>query len=147
MDIRLVVQFIVLLALLIAAVDDLITRSVHIIYLSGFFAGAVILQIVNPVVQFSAAVIGVLFALSLYFLGVLCGSILGTGDIWVIALCGAYLGITDSMVLFFRAVLLAGGWGLLLITKELIAHGGVSRKMTLPFVPFMFVSYLSMVIF
>ena len=139
------IQGILFLALCIAAVDDLLNRSVHLSYIAAFFVGAVISQILCPRISLSSAILGVLFSAALYLINILCGKAMGEGDVFVLALCGAYLGIMDSIILFYRAIMIAGGYGLWLITRDYIKHGKARKKMTLPFVPCLLLSYVSMV--
>ncbi|MCR4956809.1 MAG: prepilin peptidase [Lachnospiraceae bacterium] len=146
MEMEQLMHFLLFIVLCIAAIDDLCTRHVHLVYIVGFFFGAIMEQILFPVMEWKVFVAGILFGVAIYVLSYIWKGVLGSGDAWMIALCGAYLGITQTMVLFFRAVLVAAVWGLGILCKHNIFGKYKKKTVELPFVPFMLCSYISLLV-
>ncbi len=81
--------------------------------------------------------------LSVLLLGSVLGAValaskqaVGAGDAWVVAALGGYLGLLQTItVLFYGLVLCAAAGGILLVCKK------GTRKMQIPFLPFLFLGY------
>lgn len=82
-----------------------------------------------------AAVGGVLMLLSFWT-----GQI-GMGDALILAVSGIYLGFWDNAKLFLQGLLLCGIWSLLLLLFK-----RKKRKDEIAFAPFLFLSYLEMML-
>ena len=141
-----VAEVFLLLVLIIAAVDDMGTRQVHLFYVGGFFLGAVLIQILSPGLSWPSFLGGIGFGIALYISCTINKTVMGSGDACILCLCGAYLGLGDTMVLFFRAVMIAGTWGIMMILKSYLTMGKVHGRMELPFVPFLLCAYLSILV-
>lgn len=138
-----VMEGLLLLVLIIAAVEDLGSRQIHLIYVWGFFLGAWVTQILSPTLSWSSFLGGIGFGIALYISCLMNKSLMGSGDACILSLCGAYLGLGETMVVFFRAVMAAGMWGLLMILKYYLMKGAFRKRMELPFVPFLLCAYLT----
>lgn len=141
-----ILEGLLLLVLIIAAIDDLRTRQIHLFYVGGFFVGAVLAQILSPTLSWLSFLGGIGFGVALYISCALNKNMMGSGDACILSLCGAYLGFGDTMVLFFRAVMAAGLCGIVLLLKYCLGLGRVCRKMELPFVPFLLCAYLTILL-
>lgn len=84
---------------------------------------------------------GVLSGAGIVLLGRLTGGKIGMGDGIVLMLTGLYLGAADNLLLMCISFLLAGLWGMFLLTLDC-----GQRNRRIPFVPFLFVGYLLMII-
>ena len=86
--------------------------------------------------------VGGLFMGSLFFLISKCSKeAIGYGDSWLILLLGIYLGYLHAFEVLFGASLLAG-----VVSVFFLWKCGWKKKATLPFVPFLTLSYLGAMI-
>lgn len=141
-----VTEGLLLVVLIVAAVDDIRTRQIHLVYVWGFFLGAVLAQVLSPALSWPSFLCGIGFGVALYISCILNSNIMGSGDACILSLCGAYLGLGDTMVVFFRAIMAAGLWGIVCIFRYYLVTGKPHRNMELPFVPFLLCAYLTILI-
>lgn len=143
MKLKYVMEIVLLLVLIIAALDDFLTRSIHIIYIGAFFAGACCLQLISPQVGYQSIVLGVLLGVAIYIISYLGGGVIGSGDAYVLSMCGAFLGIAGNIQLFVRAIMLAGIYGGVVIIKDYLSAGRIEVRQRIPFVPFILSAYIT----
>lgn len=141
-----ILEGLLLLVLIIAAVDDMRTRQIHLVYVGGFFLGAILAQILSPTLSWVSFLGGIGFGAALYISCSGNKSMMGSGDACIVSLCGAYLGMGDTLVLFFRAVMAAGFCGIVMLLKYSLVLGKRCGRMELPFVPFLLGAYLTILI-
>lgn len=144
MNVEVVMKMLLLLVLGVAAIDDLITRSIHLIYVAAFLAGALLLQVVSPQLEWRSMILGMLLGVAVYIFSYIGDGVIGSGDAYVLAMCGAYLGISSNVELLARSIMLAGVYGLIMIIKNFWWYGRGTSGERIPFVPFILTAYISM---
>lgn len=141
-----IMEVLLLLVLIIASVDDIRTRQIHLIYVWGFLLGALAAQILSPTLTWASFLGGIGFGVALYISCSLDKRIMGSGDAWILSLCGAYLGLGETLMVFCRAIMAAGLWGIVMLLKYYLVSGKPRRRLELPFVPFLLCGYLTVFI-
>lgn len=129
--------YVLLGALGVHSVEDIRRRKITV-NVSLFFAMvAILLHLVFQNETIYQMLLGMLPGIAVLLLSVLTGGKIGMGDGVVMMLAGLYLGFYQALLLLFLAFFLAGifGWYLLTVCRW-------NRNKRLPFVPFLFVSYL-----
>lgn len=87
-------------------------------------------------------VIGILIGILLLLAGRFCGGCIGMADGIVTAVIGGMIGYHDTLLLLMNGILAAAVFSILLIV---IKKAG--RKTTIPFIPFMLLGYITILIF
>lgn len=127
--------------LLWSAWIDARTKEVSIRLLLLFGLLGVIFYVIGRPVSIQEELLGI--AVGIVILGVcrLTGGKVGEGDGWLIIVTGIYLGLHRNIELLAGGLLLAAMWAVVLIV---IKKAGKDREM--PFIPFLFLSYLGMAV-
>lgn len=127
--------------LLTCGVQDIIKKKVYLwILAAGGLITATCIPFCNDVSllsRISGAAVGVCVILLSYITG---GKI-GLGDGIILCITGLGLGFWGNMELFCLALTLAAGLSIILLALR-----KANRKMSIPFIPFMFTGYLIMIL-
>ena len=86
-------------------------------------------------------VIGILIGILLLLAGRFCGGCIGTADGIMTAVIGGMIGYQDTLLLLMNGILAAAVFSILLIV---IKKAG--RRTTIPFIPFMLLGYIMVLI-
>lgn len=86
-------------------------------------------------------VTGVLIGMLLLLIGRFCGGCIGTADGIMTAIIGGIIGYQDTLLLLMNAILAAAVFSILLIVIKKARRGTV-----IPFIPFMLLGYLTILI-
>lgn len=134
-------SYILLGTLGVHSMEDVRDRkiTVTVTLFSGILG--VLLHLFFPQRSIFEMLAGVLSGAGIVLFGRLTGGKIGMGDGIVLMLTGLYLGAADNLLLMCISFLLAGVWGIFLLVP-----GCGQRNRRIPFVPFLFVGYLLMII-
>lgn len=135
-------QKIVLLGLLsLCTWEDIRRKELTVAYILLFGIGGMILHLLHPVCSIYSLLWGILLGVSLMLVSWFTRGSIGMGDGILLVVTGVYLGGTDNLVLLITGLLLAAFWSLgLLVCKK------KRGKEEIAFVPFLLVSYITMLI-
>ena len=137
----LIMKIVLGLFLLICTVIDLKTKSVKIALLISFAAaGAVFYCVVRPVSiydEIAGIIVGGVFVI-IWFVT---GGKLGLGDALLMIVTGIYLGGRKNVVLIMGAMFMAA-----IYSAFILIFRKADRKKEIAFIPFMFMSFMGMVI-
>lgn len=86
-------------------------------------------------------VTGILIGMLLLLIGRFCGGCIGTADGIMTAIIGGIIGYQDTLLLLMNAILAAAVFSILLIVIKKARRGTV-----IPFIPFMLLGYLTILI-
>lgn len=86
-------------------------------------------------------VTGIMIGIMLLLIGRFCGGCIGTADGIMTAIIGGIIGYQDTLLLLMNAILAAAVFSILLIVIKKAKRGTV-----IPFIPFMLLGYLSILI-
>ena len=132
-------SYVLLGALGVHSIEDIRQRKITITISLFFAMVGIFLHLMFQNQSIYQMLFGLLPGIAILALSSLTGGKIGMGDGVVIMLTGFYLGFYKNLMLLFLAFLLAGILGLYL----LVVHRW-SREGRMPFVPFLFASYLVM---
>ncbi len=134
-------QYLTAMILLICAVTDIRKQKIYIgIVMFGAIVGLILL-IWQQDRGWQEPLSGVLVGLLLLLTGRCTRQSIGYGDGWLMVMTGIYLGGWQNLELLFWALLLAAVWSVILLVCR-----KATRKTRLPFVPFLFLSYLGVML-
>lgn len=126
----------------ITAFDDIRTRQVRTVELIIFAMIGVIINLINKKLSTSSLIAAVALGLFFVLISFLTKGKLGIGDALIIAVSGLYLGFINTVVLVWLSSLFAAVYGLFVLRKC-----DNKKNLELPFVPFMLLSYMTMLSF
>lgn len=86
-------------------------------------------------------VVGILIGIFLLLMGRFCGGCIGTADGIMIAIIGGVIGYQDTLLLLMNAILAAAVFSIVLIVIKKARWGT-----TIPFIPFLLLGYLMILI-
>ncbi len=125
----------------ITAFDDIRTKQVRTVELIIFAVIGMVLNVINKDVNFFNILSAVAVGASLAAVSVLTKGRLGMGDALIIAVSGLYLGFINTLTLVWLSSIMAAGYGLIYLRKC-----DNKRNIELPFVPFLLLAYMVMLI-
>lgn len=130
-----------LVFLFISALIDAKTKevSVRILVIFGLL-GLFFYWIARPV-SLREEVMGIAIGVIILCICRLTGGKIGEGDGWLLIVTGIYLGLYRNIELLAGGLLLSAFWAVVLIIWK-----RVGRDREMPFIPFLFLSYLGMVV-
>ena len=135
------VQGILLIMLGIYTIEDIRKRKITTTYLVLFAILGILLLCREPEFELFGIITGVAVGAGLLGISILTGESIGKGDGMVFLVTGIFLGGSLNLELLFISLLYAAIFSIgILIFKR----GG--RKQEIPFIPFVFLGYLTMVI-
>lgn len=132
-----ITDWIVFLLLGMCSVSDWKKRTIPILLLIGLSVVVVVCALLCNTVSIRLRVSGALMGVLFFLISKCTKEAIGYGDSWLILLLGIYMGILRATFVLFIAALLAAIASLFLMWKC-----QWKRTATLPFVPFLGVSYL-----
>lgn len=115
------------------------TISLQMIIMMGVAVFCVAFTGSNP--NFFSRIAGAFIGILLLLAGKLTGESIGYGDAWIVLLLGIQMGVVRVLTVLFWAALLAGMCSLFLLWKC-----GWRRTATLPFIPFLTVGYVGVML-
>ena len=127
--------------LLLSALIDAATKEVSVKLLAVFGGIGIIFYCIGRPVSVREELMGI--AIGILILGIcrLTGGKIGEGDGYLLIVTGIYLGLYRNIELLFGGLLLSALWAVgLIIVKR------AGRNVQMPFIPFLFLSYLGMVV-
>lgn len=128
--------------LLICAITDLKTKEISMRILLIFGALGIIIFILGNQNSVAEELVGVLVGIGVLLICRVTGGKIGAGDGFLIVVTGIFLGGMRNVELLMGGFLLAALWALILVIFR-----KVNWKKELPFVPFLFLSFIRMVVF
>ena len=127
--------------LAICAYSDWKSKEISTVTMILFSVSTLILTIAFGEGKVGVIVGGGIIGLLFFIISMLTKEAIGYGDSWVILLLGLYLGSIKLLWLLFIASFVAGLISLFYLWKR---HW--KKKSTLPFVPFLFVAYVGVIL-
>ncbi len=121
----------------ICSIEDLWKRQVHLVVISIFGIIGVILHFYNGKQTALDMCGGMLIGIVLYIISLLSGGKIGKGDAYLVTSMGVYLGFWNNMTVLWMATIMAAAFGIILLLFL-----EKKKEESLPFVPFLLVSYL-----
>ena len=129
--------------LLLLGVSDAMTYQLPTdLLVFGLIAGLVLILLEGDSTWWMNIVVAAGVFLFIYLLGKLLRGGIGEGDAYVVAMLALYLGGMHMLVVVLVGLLFSA-----LIGIGMMIFGGKSRKTVLPFVPFMAVAHISLLLF
>lgn len=138
-------EVLLLMLLIYESIDDVRNHSIQVLWPMAFLTGAITRQCICRDLSWQMFCGGIAFGLAVLLLSLLYREMIGTGDGLVLCVCGAYLGFAQVVMLFARAIFLAALWGIVQIGKQYVKEKRPS-KAEMPFIPFLLVSYGSILL-
>lgn len=128
---------IVCIMLIICSISDWKKKEISVIWLVVMSIVITCLAVLCDVVSIRLRMGGILLGLLFLLISKCTKQAIGYADSWLVLLLGIYMGSIQAINLLFCASLLAGGCSVFYLWKH---HW--KRNSTLPFVPFITISYL-----
>lgn len=123
----------------ICTYEDIRKKQVEVLSVLAFGILGVLIHMINQSTTILNILGGMAIGLVVYVISLLSKEKIGKGDALIIAISGIYIGFWDNLILFWGATTIAGMIGLIYI-----AFG--RRNKELPFVPFLFITYVGILI-
>lgn len=135
------IQGVLLLMLGIYGVEDIRKRTITSGYLILFAIAGMGIHCYKGTVNLGTTLLGIAVGVGLLGLSVLTRESIGKGDGLIFLVTGIFLGGADNLELLFLSLLYAAifSLGVLVMKRK-------SRKQEIPFVPFVFLGYLTIVL-
>lgn len=132
-------KFMVLGLLGLCSLEDMKRKKLTVIYILMFGIGGVLLHLFMPVCSIYSVLWGMLLGVAMMGISYVSRGSVGMGDGLLLTVTGVYLGGYENLELFMIGLLLAALWslGLLVLQRK-------KGKEEIAFVPFLLVSYLTM---
>ncbi len=132
------------IGLLIAGIQDLRWRKISLWLLLVFAGIGLCARALNMETNLSWLSIlgGMAIGAAILVLSCSRDFFIGSGDGVVIMMCGVYLGYQDTLKMCMTAFFLVAIVGIGILAKEAIKTGYFQKKLTMPFCPFLFFTYL-----
>ena len=132
-------KFMVLGLLGLCSLEDMKRKKLTVIYILMFGIGGVLLHLFMPVCSIYSVLWGMLLGVAMMGISYVSRGSVGMGDGLLLTVTGVYLGGYENLELFMIGLLLAALWslGLLVLKRK-------KGKEEIAFVPFLLVSYLTM---
>ena len=121
--------------------DDIKYKQVKVFVISIFGVLGVLLHVFFGKNSWASMLLGFSIGAILYFVSILTNEKIGKGDALIIAVAGIYLGALKTLELLWFSSLLAAIGGLILIVVK-----KKEKTFEMPFVPFMLLAYILMLV-
>lgn len=134
-------QTVVLGLLAVCSMQDIKTQKIRLnpVLVTGILG--VILHMLYQKIQLGNMLLGMGIGIAVWLVSFVTKGKIGIGDAVLLMVTGIYLGAQQNLELFLTALFLAGLWGLyLLVVRKR------PRTETFPFVPFLLVAYVEMLV-
>lgn len=136
-----IADWIVFLLLSMCSISDFRKKTIPLVFLVILNVVVVCLVFVCNDVEMKYRLGGVFMGLLFLLISRFTREAIGYGDSWLILLLGIHMGYLGAISVLFLASLLAGFASLLLLWRC-----NWKRKATIPFVPFLTISYLGAIL-
>lgn len=138
-------ESVILLTMLgVHAAEDIKTRRITLSFLLVFGLAGLAVQLYCRDMDFASIGLGTAVGIGILLLSILTRGSIGMGDGLVFCVTGIYLGGNRNLELLFVSLLYAGLFSLFLLVK---GKGAVKkRKKEIPFLPFVFLGYVTIVL-
>ncbi len=125
----------------ITAFDDVKTRHIRLAELLLFALIGIVIDIIRQPYSLISILGGVGVGVALLAFSFLSKGKIGVGDALIVMVSGLYLGFINTLVMVWLSSLVAAGFGIAMIIKK-----RDTKEREIPFVPFMLVAYLILII-
>ena len=139
--VQIIMNILLLILLLICSWMDIKRKTISGILLCVFAIIGIMLNVIFRPVSLAMLVSGMAVGAVVLVVSKLTKEQIGMGDGSLLCITGLYMGFYKNLEMFLSALFLAAVWGIVLL---IIRKGG--RKTEIPFVPFMMLSYVCMMI-
>lgn len=136
-----IADWMILLLLGVCSASDLRKKSIPIVLLIIFSIAVAGFALFDNAVSTRIRVGGLLMGIVFFLISKCSKEAIGYGDSWLILLLGIFLGYLRTLEVLFTASVLAG-----VVSVFFLWRRGWKKKATLPFVPFLTISYLGAII-
>ena len=136
-----IADWMILLLLGACSVSDARKKTMPIVLLFVFSMAVAVFAVFDDSVSVRLRVGGVIMGILFLLISKCSKEAIGYGDSWLILLLGIYLGYLRAIGILFIASLIAGVVSVFYLWKR-----GWKKKATLPFVPFISISYLGAIV-
>ena len=133
------IQIILLGMLGFYAVEDIRKKKISAGYLCIFAAAGIGIHVINRDMSATGMLLGAAVGLGLVVVSLLTRGSVGLGDGFLMATAGIFLGGSASLTLLMTSLLYAA-----LFSLAMVAIRKWKRKREIPFVPFLFLGYLTL---
>lgn len=123
------------------AVEDIRKKKISARYLWIFGAAGIAVNMIQRSLSVSGMLLGAAVGLALVAVSLLTRGNIGLGDGLLLMTAGIFLGGSGALELLFLSLLYAA-----LVSLGMLAFRRWKRKREIPFVPFLFLGYLTMVL-
>ncbi len=131
---------IILLGMLgLYAVEDIWKKRISVRYLWIFGAAGIVINLFQKSISVPDMLLGVAVGAALVVVSLLTRESIGLGDGFLLMTAGVFLGGSSVLELLFISLLYAA-----LVSLGMLAFRRWKRKREIPFVPFLFLGYLTM---
>lgn len=130
-------QFLMGSLLGINTILDIRKREISLVSIIIYGIVGIVMLFIEKSTSLSSTVGGLLIGIGIMILNKLTKDGIGIGDGYIVMITGIYLGFQRNAALILYAMLLAAGYSVFLLTIK-----KVDKKEKIPFVPFLFLSYL-----
>lgn len=127
----------IIILLLIGAIYDLKKRTIPLLLILSFGAVILLLSLIQPRPDIVTSCLGAILGIVLLVLSKAFDGAVGEADGLVMLIVGFGMGIYGGCVVLFYGLFLAA-----LVSIVLLCFKKLSKKDSIPFVPFLLVSYL-----
>ena len=122
-------------------ITDIKSREIPVKGLLFFGGGGILILLTKTVMTGFVPPFGVVVGIFLLLISRITKGAVGEGDAILLMITGMLLCFEENLILLLAASVLAAVWGIILM----VVHKA-DRREELPFVPFLFISYLGMVL-
>lgn len=123
------------------AIEDIKKRRITVWYLPIFGGLGVVLQAISQNRSVAEIFLGVGVGLAICLLSRCTGGSIGAGDGLILTVTGIFLGGSANVELLMTGLLYAAVFSL-----GILIFGKKNRRQEIPFVPFLFLGYLTMIV-
>lgn len=136
------IQVWTLLGLLgICSIEDMRKKEIQVYVVLTFGIAGVILRLFYQNVSMKNMILGMAIGVAIMLVSIVTAGQIGLGDGLLLTVTGIFLGVYGNAMLFLHGLLLAAVWSVVMV---LVLHKG--RKTKIPFVPFLLIAYLEMLV-
>lgn len=125
----------------ICTIEDCKSKRIFLYPVLLFGIAGVLLHLYYQNITIYSLLAGCFIGALLWGIGKFTGGRIGSGDALVVTVSGIYLGFEDNLILFLDGLFLCGIWSLFMLVLR-------KKKGTdeVPFIPFLLLAYLKMLI-
>jgi leader peptidase (prepilin peptidase)/N-methyltransferase len=121
----------------ISGIIDLKWKKINILLIIPFLVAGIVCNLMYDLLSLASIMGGIGIGIVIIGIGVISRGKIGCGDGVILIATGLFLGFFDNLLLLLSATFLAAILGAILLLIK-----GVNKNYELPFIPFLFVSFL-----